>query len=542
MHTVYVQCTNRAYRILYIELIPLLQRAKLVEPDEDVRLSKIFEDLKTIPSKQLIEYLKSDLKIPIPESARFCGLKTSRYDSYDQYEVAVITRNPELIRCQYTDTGKISNISYFSKERLQIELAKIGYAYTYSRVENARKALRLLSDPSVASDSESDRGSETYPPSSSKFSGKESGFSEDVFCQEFSKRLDALKFRNPSNSSEEDPENIPENIPEMQNQNRNPPPRAHKFGIPAFYGADPEEADNFLFIIENEKVSNEWDDATVKKYFFQSLKSKAFTWYRAEQANLQAKNWDELKESFTKFFRSADSDWSKFAKRKQFPSELGTDYLLEKMRLKTLSGIQVPDVELIQQIIDGLRPDYMESIYLQANDTLDQLKNNVKKLDNLRSKCKPGGEVNAVASAESTAQQFDRLEANLTARMESMLAALRVASADASQLANLKCWRCTGIGHFSKTCPTPKGLLDGRKEHSPPPQNQLRPPTRENSIERNWRGSSNDNYSGPRSRNSSLERSKTGGPKCRNCGSFLHSAPSCPHLFTPSHSENPKNG
>ena len=107
------------------------------------------------------------------------------------------------------------------------------------------------------------------------------------------------------------------------------PFRAPAFEIPSCYSPDPEEVDDFLFALETEKTQNNWDDATAKKYFFLSLKSKALSWYRSDQDALQAKNWKDLKETFKKNFRLHPEYEKKIIEPKIFPAKLTSDVLLD---------------------------------------------------------------------------------------------------------------------------------------------------------------------------------------------------------------------
>lgn len=332
-----------------------------------------------------------------------------------------------------------------------------------------------------------------------------------------------------------------------------PRPLASKFGIPHFYGIDAQEADNFLFILDNEREAYNWNDATVKRYFFQSLKSKGFAWYRADQQTLAAKTWEELKTEFKRVFQKSDTNWTTFLKREQSASESATDYVLDKLRLKTLAGVNVPDRELIQQIIEGLRPEYMEAIYLHSNENLDQLKRNIEKIDTLK-KRHPVQEICAVSNYETAPQQFQRLEANLIHRLETMIAAFQATNIDAGRLQNTQCFRCKGFGHVQASCSTPEGLFKNPKDPLASKNNsqlqasassQVQNKPRERSIERDWRPKQfPENHKSSRSRDASLERARSGAPKCANCDSFRHSAPSCPH--PPNHALNPsmipKNG
>lgn len=163
MHTLLVYCGNNLYRVLYLELLPLLHQARLLEQDTHARISTVYELLNSLQPSVFLHYLRNALSIEIPEDVKFYYIKRRKYASLAEFENEVLKRNPDLIQCKYSATGKITNISFFSKERLQVELAKIGYAYNYTRVETARKAFRTLSDPTATSDSESEHGSESFP-------------------------------------------------------------------------------------------------------------------------------------------------------------------------------------------------------------------------------------------------------------------------------------------------------------------------------------------------------------------------------------------
>ncbi|CAH0749994.1 unnamed protein product, partial [Bemisia tabaci] len=143
MHTLNIFINTESIRVDYAELLPFLREKQLIVIDTHVRSETVIDFLKKLPHAEIKEYIENRLKRTV-RASKHCVVRifSSVYGSDTSYEADVLARNPSLPPVTYDEEGYPKDIHLFTQKRVEVELAKFGFVYNYSRLDYARKALR----------------------------------------------------------------------------------------------------------------------------------------------------------------------------------------------------------------------------------------------------------------------------------------------------------------------------------------------------------------------------------------------------------------
>lgn len=193
-----------------------------------------------------------------------------------------------------------------------------------------------------------------------------------------------------------------------------------KLGTPEFKKEEPIE---FLKQIERYAEIAGWDEYHKKICLAAALEKANVLWYINNRAYLGALSFEEFKKKFVKEFKETTNlgnDLLEFQNKVQREDENGREYLEKKLYLASTIRDRLTDKELIEIIISGFRPEMAEKVYLLQNETIEQLRENVRKVEQAKTIGKPTQKpsvqsniVQKTSDLESKLDELSRLIKNI---------------------------------------------------------------------------------------------------------------------------------
>jgi len=151
-----------------------------------------------------------------------------------------------------------------------------------------------------------------------------------------------------------------------------------------FSGNISENIDQFLKRFERAAIINGWTNSEKSQYIAVYLEGAALTFYENIHYSVDFIEWEELEVRLRQEFEPiAQSDMLRIMleKRKQLPDEQTISYINEAESLCRRINKNMPQGELVHNIMKGLKPSIARYIGIMENKTLDELKNNIRKYD-----------------------------------------------------------------------------------------------------------------------------------------------------------------
>ena len=151
-----------------------------------------------------------------------------------------------------------------------------------------------------------------------------------------------------------------------------------------FAGDLSENINSFLKKFERAAIINGWSEKEKTLYIAVYLEKAALTFYENLQDSCKELTWDELEKKLRSEFEPiAQKDMIKLMleKRKQLPDEPTVTYINEAESLCRRIDMNMPESEMVRNILKGLKPSIARYIGILGNDTLDELKKNVRKYE-----------------------------------------------------------------------------------------------------------------------------------------------------------------
>lgn len=149
MHTVTVLINHQSYRLRIAELLPLLHQKILIQNNQPAKIEEVIHLLKCFSPIELVKFITNQLhKEIVPKQAYSVKFYQTIYKSTEEYEEKVTRKYADLNpgQAEYNPDGSIKNIHDLTKFRVEIELAKNGFVYNYTTVEEAKVQLRKIAE------------------------------------------------------------------------------------------------------------------------------------------------------------------------------------------------------------------------------------------------------------------------------------------------------------------------------------------------------------------------------------------------------------
>jgi len=154
-----------------------------------------------------------------------------------------------------------------------------------------------------------------------------------------------------------------------------------------FSGSTSENIDSFLKKYDRAAKINGWTTEDKAQYIVAFLEGPALTFYENSQHNnIDIPKWEELEKTFrTEFEPIAQKDLirSMLEKRKQLDDEQTIAYINEAESLCRRVDPLMTQTDMVRNIMKGLRPNIARYIGIMENSTINELKNNIRKYENL---------------------------------------------------------------------------------------------------------------------------------------------------------------
>lgn len=150
-----------------------------------------------------------------------------------------------------------------------------------------------------------------------------------------------------------------------------------------FNGLQSENPQDFLDRFQVAATSNKWTEDTKLNLFPAHLSGTALAWfkhYKNKQGNNQV-HWDTLSQNFTEAFTPLAQSQNLQAileNRIQGDHEPTLNFFLEILTTCRRYDPAISDKQIIQFVIQGLKPDICERVISLKNDTLSALEENLK--------------------------------------------------------------------------------------------------------------------------------------------------------------------
>jgi hypothetical protein len=151
-----------------------------------------------------------------------------------------------------------------------------------------------------------------------------------------------------------------------------------------YHGLPTESPQEFVDKYEIAAISNHWTEQTKLNLFPAYLAGTALSWYQHYSKGKQLNSWEDLKKVFTTTFTPAAQAQTLQAlldRKVQGREQPVLSYFLEVITLCRRHDPSMRDSQIIQYVIQGLRPEFCERVLNETCDTLDQLEQSLKKIE-----------------------------------------------------------------------------------------------------------------------------------------------------------------
>jgi len=151
-----------------------------------------------------------------------------------------------------------------------------------------------------------------------------------------------------------------------------------------FSGSISDNIDSFLKKYNRAAIINGWSESEKTQYIPVFLESSALTFYENIIDSGENINWTELEKKLRLEFEPiAQTDMLRLMleKRKQLPDEPTVSYINEAESLCRRIDNNMSQVEMVRNIMKGLKPSIARYIGIMGNENLSELKSNVRKYE-----------------------------------------------------------------------------------------------------------------------------------------------------------------
>lgn len=151
-----------------------------------------------------------------------------------------------------------------------------------------------------------------------------------------------------------------------------------------FHGLQSENPNEFVEKYEIAALSNNWQDGTKIKLFPAHLAGNALAWFAHYSKDKNLNNWGDLKNKFIETFRpmaQANNLQMILEKKVQKPDQQSLNYFLEILAICKRYDQGITEKQIIQYVIQGLRPEICERILGENTSTLEELENSLRKVE-----------------------------------------------------------------------------------------------------------------------------------------------------------------
>src|SRR5436190_16188774 len=162
---------------------------------------------------------------------------------------------------------------------------------------------------------------------------------------------------------------------------------------PTFSGLDSENCQEFLEKFELAAKINGWKQETKIDLFETHLVNLPYKWFQIyKKENRDPINWNDLKTEFSKTFSPIalidDAEYL-LENRLQNADETPTKCLFEITYLCQKVDVNMPEKKIIDYVINGLQPKFCNELLRMDNSTLNELRNNILKIEKqIHKQCK----------------------------------------------------------------------------------------------------------------------------------------------------------
>jgi len=151
-----------------------------------------------------------------------------------------------------------------------------------------------------------------------------------------------------------------------------------------FTGNNSENIDFFLKNYQRAALINGWSESEKSLYIPVFLEGAALIFYENIMDTVENIKWSDLEKKFRLEFEPIAQTYMlrlMLEKRKQKPDEQSVYYINEVESLCRRIDNKMSQKEMVQNIMKGLKPTILRCIGILGNETLDELKKNVRKYE-----------------------------------------------------------------------------------------------------------------------------------------------------------------
>lgn len=234
-----------------------------------------------------------------------------------------------------------------------------------------------------------------------------------------------------------------------------------------FSGEKWENVNEFIKNYRRTAKANKWSDDTKLLQLPCFLKGAALDWFETIEEDYT--EFEEVIEQLKSIFTNANHEEQlhyRLSTRVQQKGEDVWKYYHEMLRLCKEVSPEMQETEKIRFVLKGLQPKILEKVNLMNNATLEDLRNNIRKVEATsfllgHSSQEPGPSTSTERDEISRLrEQISRLESRLQGRNFSNYTSYKKASqpvqvkkeSGRTQDGRVICFNCNKPGHYAKNC------------------------------------------------------------------------------------------
>jgi len=161
--------------------------------------------------------------------------------------------------------------------------------------------------------------------------------------------------------------------------------RPQQFVPNIFNGSGDECVLEFFEYFNVVSTANEWSPQIKLTYLPLYLKNSAYKLYKTLTIDNLNPTFDDIERIFKEKFASPARNHmlrNKLRNKKLKSTETISEFLADILNLISQTNYTIPETEKIDIILEALTPEYYNTVTIMNNDTLDNLENNLKKIEN----------------------------------------------------------------------------------------------------------------------------------------------------------------